>query len=59
VAVEPAAPEVPVYDRAALAIGQRLAGPAIIEERETTLVILRGWTASVDAGGAVIAVREG
>ncbi|WP_199231345.1 hydantoinase/oxoprolinase family protein [Falsiroseomonas bella] len=57
VAVEPAAPEVPVYDRAALAVGQRIAGPAIIEERETTLVILRGWTAQVHASGAVIAER--
>jgi len=58
VAVEPAAPEVPVYDRAALAVGQRVAGPAIIEERETTLVILRGWTARIDPSGAVIAERS-
>jgi N-methylhydantoinase A len=58
VAVEPAAPEVPVYDRAALAVGQRIAGPAIIEERETTLVILRGWSAQVHASGAVIAGRS-
>jgi N-methylhydantoinase A len=57
VAVEPAAPAVPVFDRASLAVGQRIAGPAIIEERETTLVILRGWTAQVGASGAVIAER--
>jgi N-methylhydantoinase A len=57
VGVEPAMPLVPVYDRAALAVGQRIAGPAIIEERETTLVILRGWTAAVHRGGAVIAER--
>jgi N-methylhydantoinase A len=58
VAVEPAMPEMPVYDRAALAVGQRVAGPAIIEERETTLVILRGWTATVHPTGAVIAARS-
>ncbi len=57
VAVEAAAPDVPVFDRASLAIGQHVAGPAIIEERETTLVILRGWTAQVHASGAVIAER--
>jgi N-methylhydantoinase A len=55
VAVEPAMPVVPVYDRAALAVGQRIAGPVIIEERETTLVVLRGWTAGVHPSGAVIA----
>ena len=58
VAVEPAAPELPVYDRTALAIGQRVVGPAIIEERETTLVVLRGWTAAVHPTGAVIAERS-
>jgi len=57
VALEAEAPALPVFDRAALAIGQRVAGPAIIEERETTLVILRGWTATVHATGAVIATR--
>jgi N-methylhydantoinase A len=58
VAVEPAAP-LPVFDRGALAVGQRIAGPAIIEERETTLVVLRGWTAVVHPTSAVIAEREG
>jgi N-methylhydantoinase A len=58
VAVEPDAPEVPIHDRAALAIGQRVVGPAIVEERETTLVILRGWTAMVHPTGAVIAERD-
>lgn len=47
----------PVLDRAMLAVGQRIAGPAIIEERETTLVILRGWTATVHPTGAIIAER--
>ena len=58
VAVEPAASLMPVFDRAALAVGQHLAGPCIIEERETTLVILRGWEARVDPCGALIATRR-
>ena len=58
VAVEPGVPMVPVYDRAALAVGQQVAGPVIIEERETTLVVLRGWVASVHETGAVIAERN-
>ncbi|WP_431283474.1 hydantoinase/oxoprolinase family protein [Humitalea sp. 24SJ18S-53] len=58
VAVEAAAPNMPVFDRASLAVGQRIAGPAIIEERETTLVILRGWDAAVHASGAIIATRS-
>lgn len=37
-----------VYDRYALAPGARLAGPAIIEERESTSVLPPGTSASVD-----------
>jgi N-methylhydantoinase A len=57
VAVEPAVPNLPVYDRATLAVGQTVPGPVIIEERETTLVVLRGWNATVHPTGAVIAER--
>ena len=52
------AEEVDVYDRVALAAGQEIAGPAIIEERETTIVILPGWRARVDAGGSIVAERR-
>jgi N-methylhydantoinase A/oxoprolinase/acetone carboxylase beta subunit len=38
----------PVYDRYALAPGARLAGPAIVEERESTSVLPPGTTAAVD-----------
>jgi N-methylhydantoinase A/oxoprolinase/acetone carboxylase beta subunit len=37
-----------VYDRYALAPGMQLAGPAIIEERESTSVLPPGSTAAVD-----------
>jgi 5-oxoprolinase (ATP-hydrolysing) len=43
----------PVYDRYALAPGVRIAGPAIIEEREATTIIPPGDTASVDATGTL------
>ena len=46
---------VPVYERNALATGQRLDGPAIIEERETTIVLPPGWNATVDRFGCVVA----
>lgn len=49
---------VPVFDRNALAAGQRVEGPAIIEERETTTVIPPGWTATVDKIGCIFA-RKG
>ena len=46
-----------VYERSSLAAGQDIAGPAIIEERETTTVILPGWTARIDPTGCIIAQR--
>jgi N-methylhydantoinase A len=49
--------DTPVYRRAALAAGTRFAGPAIVEERETTAVVRPGWTAEVTADGSVIATR--
>jgi N-methylhydantoinase A len=48
----------PVYDRASLVSGQTIHGPAIIEERETTIVLLPGWDAVVDSIGCVIARRK-
>jgi len=40
--------ETPVYDRYGLAVGARLTGPAIVEERESTTVLPPGTTATVD-----------
>ena len=50
---------VPVYDRAALSAGQELAGPAIIEERETTIFVMAGWRAEVRGDGCIVARRDG
>jgi N-methylhydantoinase A len=58
VALWPKAGEVPVFDRASLAVDQTLTGPAIIEERETTIVLPPGWTGTVDRLGCIAAKRE-
>lgn len=49
---------VPVYDRDGLATGETFAGPAIVEERESTLVVPPGWTARLHASGSLILDRS-
>lgn len=49
---------VAVYDRTKLAAGQVVDGPVIIEERETTIFILPGWTASVSENACITAERK-
>jgi N-methylhydantoinase A len=46
-----------VYDRETLGREQTLQGPCIIEERETTILILPNWRATVAKDGAVVAER--
>ena len=46
--------ETPVYDGAALGAGDRISGPAVIQEVTTTLVIEPGWLAELDATGVYI-----
>jgi N-methylhydantoinase A len=41
----------PVHDRGLLGSGARIAGPAIIEQDDSTLVLLAGWRAEVDRRG--------
>ena len=48
---------VPVYDRHSLALDQIVNGPALIEERETTIVIPPGWQAVADNTGCVVATQ--
>lgn len=50
--------ETAVYDRNRLGVGVSVAGPALIEERETTIVLRAGWTANVLNDGSIIATRE-
>ncbi len=51
----PAGPaDTPVYDRAALAPGQRLAGPAIVDEAGASIVVYPGHVLTVDTIGNLI-----
>ena len=50
--------EAPVYDRASLGAGAAFAGPAVVEERETTSVIRPGWNVEVAADGSLIASKQ-
>lgn len=54
----PRAVDAAVHARAALAAGQVVAGPAVIEEPDTTIVLLPGWRATVDPTGSIVATRE-
>lgn len=51
----PDAGPVPVYERATLAAGQVIAGPALIEERETTIVLPPNWDAAINELGCIVA----
>jgi N-methylhydantoinase A len=51
-------PNAKLYDRTALCEGQSIAGPALIEERETTVVLPPGWVGVVDAIGCITARRD-
>lgn len=50
--------ETAVYTRSDIPEGQDIPGPAVIEERETTIVIPPDWTATVDGMGCVVAKRS-
>jgi N-methylhydantoinase A len=43
--------EWPVFDRATLGSGDRFAGPAIVEEKHSTTVVLPDWAMAVDRWG--------
>jgi 5-oxoprolinase (ATP-hydrolysing) len=52
--------EVPVFDRAELRPGARVAGPALVVERHSATTVEAGWDAEVDgAGGLVLRQRDG
>ncbi|MBI18941.1 MAG: methylhydantoinase [Proteobacteria bacterium] len=50
--------ECPVYDRYVLGVGTIVTGPAIIEERESTLVVGTGDLVTLDAHGNLMAQIE-
>jgi len=51
--------ETPVYAGAALGAGDRIRGPAVIEEVTTTIVIEPGWTAELHGTGVYVLDWQG
>jgi N-methylhydantoinase A len=50
---------VPVYDGHRLRYGQRISGPAIVEEVTTAIVLTGAWDAIVDRYGSFVLYRKG
>ncbi len=50
--------EVPVYERAALSAGACAKGPALIVEDQTTVVVIDGYTATIDSLGQVVLEKK-
>jgi N-methylhydantoinase A len=48
----------PVYRRSELGAGDAFDGPAIVEERETTVVVRPGWSVDVASDGSLTARRR-
>jgi N-methylhydantoinase A len=49
--------ETPRYDRARLPVDAEIAGPAVLEQSDTTVVVHPGQRARVDASGALVVER--
>jgi 5-oxoprolinase (ATP-hydrolysing) len=49
---------VPVYARASLRPGNRVAGPALLVQMDSTILLPPGWEGSVDAWGNLIALGQ-
>ncbi|HEY7462485.1 MAG TPA: hydantoinase B/oxoprolinase family protein [Gemmatimonadota bacterium] len=48
---------IPVFERAGLAPGAAFAGPALVREPTTAIVVEAGWRARVDRAGALVLTR--
>jgi len=49
----------PLYDRAGLGAGDRLDGPAIVTQLDTTTLVPPGWSASVHPSGSLVLRQAG
>jgi N-methylhydantoinase A len=54
-----AAIETPVYDGTRLGAGDMIAGPAVIEEPTTTIVVQPGWQARLDTTSCYVITAQG
>jgi N-methylhydantoinase A len=50
--------DIDVYDRNKLVAGHEISGPAIVEERITTVIVHPGWRLTVDAFGNIVMEAE-
>ena len=50
--------EAAIWQRGAIALGMRIAGPAIVEQPDTTILIEPGWMARVTPGSALLIEKE-
>ncbi len=50
--------DTPIYDRATLSADTPIAGPAIIDEEYTTILLKGGWTLSPEVTGDLVARRQ-
>lgn len=50
--------ETPVYERGRLAPGHQLNGPAVVEDRESTVVVPPGWQVGVDTNFNIVLSKE-
>ena len=51
--------QVPVYDGHRMRCGQRIAGPALVEQQTTAIVISEGYDCQVDALGSFVLYAKG
>jgi N-methylhydantoinase A len=51
--------DVPVHDRTALVMDGPLAGPCLVVDDDSTVVVVPGWTATVHRSGALVLARDG
>jgi N-methylhydantoinase A len=47
----------PAYERARIAKGQRITGPAVVEDRDSTVVVPPRWIATTDHLGNLVLTR--
>lgn len=50
--------DTPVYDRYRLRAGDRLPGPAVVEEMDSTTIVPRGYTAEVEPHGSLVIRKD-
>ena len=55
---ETARADAAIHDRDLIAEGERVAGPAIVEQTDSTTLLPPGWSAEVTGGGALLVTRS-